>query len=104
MNFLKKAVDLLSSKKVDPKTSSPVPRAIYGVSRGKYLGEFLVYMKSESDNMHFLSLPKMVHRVIPVDKFKNGIDTGVLEFQEMLPRKIYDVCEKQYEQSKKSNS
>ena len=104
MNFLKKAVDLLSPKKVDPKRFPPDHRSIYGVSRGKYLGEFLVYMKSESDNMYFLSLPKMVRRVIPVDKFKNGIDTGVLEFQEILPRGIYDVCEKQYEQSKKSNS
>jgi len=104
MNFLRKAVSLFSSTHSESDSYSPSPRSIYGVSKGKYLGEFLVYIKSESDNMHFLSLPKMTQSIIPVEKFKTGIDTGVLEFQEILPKKIYDTCAKQYEQSKKSNS
>jgi hypothetical protein len=106
MSFLKKAVDLISNTKKPSEADSicPKPRSIYGVSKGKYLGEFFVYIESDKDNIHFLALPKMTPRKIPIKKFTEGLSSGVLEFQEILPKKVYNTCKEQYERNKKSNN
>ena len=70
---------------------------IYAVSTGKYLGEFFVFIKkAEKDCLGFLSLPKMIVRNIPKDKFMLGLTNKVLEFQEILPADVRDVCIEQY--------
>ena len=77
------------------------PGAIFGISRGTYLGEFFVYIEHTNTHMCFLSLPKMLNRSIPHNKFTTGIESGVLEFQENLPTKIKQICVQQYTSNEK---
>tara|TARA_B100000700_G_C14616623_1_gene656205 strand:- start:138 stop:491 length:354 start_codon:yes stop_codon:yes gene_type:complete len=81
------------------------PGSAFGISTGKYLGEFFVYIEEDETMMRFLSLPKMENREVPKSKFQYGIDNNVLEFQEVLPKKVREVCIEQYNKNaKKSNS
>ena len=81
------------------------PGAAFGVSGGRYLGEFFVYMEQTENDMCFLSLPKMKIRNVPKEKFKIGIESNVLEFQEILPKHVQKICIEQYNKNaKKSNS
>jgi hypothetical protein len=69
---------------------------IYAVTKGTYLGELLVYCKTMNESHGFLSMPKMINRVIPVEKFQFGLDNGIVDVVERLPRNIYDTCLRQY--------
>lgn len=77
----------------------PRPGYIYAVTKGTYLGELLVYCKDLKDNDGFLSMPKMINRHIPKDKFKFGLDNGIVDIVEKLPKKVYDVCSRQYKKN-----
>lgn len=75
------------------------PGSIYGVSSGKFTGKFFVYMEEADGDKWFLVLPDMTTQRIPDDKFKTGIDNKIIELQEVLPRKVYNICKQQYEKS-----
>ena len=76
------------------------PGACYGVLHGKYVGELFVFVESTDDVLHFLSVPNMKNREVPIEKYKYGIKNGVLEFVEMLPRNERKVCVAQYHANK----
>ena len=74
----------------------PKKKYIYAVTTGKYVGELLVYMKTE-DTMHsFLSIPAMSIRDIPAENFNTGIQNNIVEVVEKLPSKVFNVCKLQY--------
>ena len=73
--------------------------SLYAVSTGVYLGEFFVYMNSNNKQKNFLSLPKMINRSIDDKNIEHAVKKGILEFQEVLPVHIIDVCTKQYEKN-----
>ena len=106
--FSSRSIKLLPTRKLKKEKDSTLqyrPGSAFGISSGKYLGEFFVYMEQTEDMMIFLSLPKMEIRKVPKEKFKYGIDNNVLEFQEILPKKIRLVCIEQYNKNaKKSNN
>ncbi len=74
----------------------PRKRYIYAVVGGKYLGELLVYIKSDNDNYWFLSLPLMKNRAIPIEKFKFGLEEKIVEGVEKIPLKVDRVCRAQF--------
>ena len=78
----------------------PQSRYIYAITAGAYLGELLVYTEQIPGSYSFLSLPQMVNRMIPVDKFTFGIETGIVEVVEKLPRHVHSTCMKQYHKNK----
>ena len=81
------------------------PGSIYGVGSGRYTGKFFVFVEQTNHDKRFLTLPDMQIQIIPNKKFEIGIQNNIIEFQEVLPKKVYKVCKQQYEQSKsKSNN
>lgn len=80
----------------------PVERGMYAVNKGDFAGEFFVYVKlGDSYNYEFLSLPKMLPRVVPAAAFQNGIKHGIISFIEKLPKQVFSVCIAQYFKCKK---
>jgi len=71
----------------------------YGVTAGTYLGEIFVYIKRDRDVIHFLSIPKMYNRSIPVEKFKYAIDNRVVEYIERIPWSERRMCLAQFEKN-----
>lgn len=76
--------------------TTPAPRGMYAVNTGLYVGEFFVYIKQTDNLYHFLSLPKMIKREIPIDKFEIGKKNKILSFVESLPKNIHEYCALQY--------
>ena len=81
-------------------TVIPSYGSIYAVTGGKFLGEFFVFIEKTDDAYNFLSLPEMNVRNVPVEKFSNGVEGKVLQFQEILPINVLEVCKAQYEKQK----
>ena len=75
---------------------TPKRRDVHAVTSGDYIGELLVYMESVNGNFCFLSLPDMKVRIVPESDVYSGIDAGVLDKVEKLPRDVYAVCCEQY--------
>ena len=88
-------------KKKVPKPHGAVLGSSYGVLAGKYVGEMFVFVseeKSEEDIiLHFLSLPSLKNRKVPLKKYKYAISNGVLEYIERLPKSERGVCMLQFE-------
>lgn len=81
-------------------SKEPRPRGIYAVNSGQYIGEFFVYMETIDSTTHaFLSLPKMLKRLVPIESFKVGLKEKIIVMIESLPKDIYSVCRQQYEQT-----
>lgn len=74
----------------------PKSRAIYAATTGQYLGKFFVYMEERNRVYIFLSMPDMTILEIPVDSFDYGIKCKVIDIVEILPRKVFEVCQAQY--------
>ena len=74
----------------------PKKRNVYAVTKGDYLGEFFVYMDKEESSYVFLSLPDFRIRKVPINDFDSGVDEGVIDMVERLPRSVYIECQEQY--------
>jgi hypothetical protein len=81
--------------------SDTSPGALYAITKGKFLGEFFVYIKMVGESHYFLSLPKMINREIPDTHFITGIKDGVLEFQEHLPKDFAQISFAQFDKNEK---
>ena len=79
-----------------------VPGSAYAVTTGTYVGEVFIYIRGDEKNIHFLSIPKMLNREVPVDKFKYATDINVIEFIERIPRNERVMCNLQYEANEKA--
>jgi len=82
----------------------PQKQHIYAVTGGYYLGELLVYISTHNNIHKFLSLPKMINRDIPADKFNFGIDQKIVEAVERLPSNVYKTCIQQFRKNEKEHS
>jgi hypothetical protein len=78
------------------KKQHPQKRYIYAVTAGFYLGELLVYMETVNTDYRFLSLPTMIIRDIPIEKFKNGLKEKIVDVVEKIPNRVFKVCKLQY--------
>jgi hypothetical protein len=59
-------------------------------------------MELVNDTLMFLSIPKMLIREVPMEKYKYGISNNILEFIERLPRNERKICKLQYIKNKKT--
>ena len=59
-------------------------------------------MENIDNDYSFLSLPDMKVRIVPKNKFSSGVSNKVLQFQEILPINVLDVCKAQYEKEKQN--
>lgn len=91
-------------KKLFSRTSdkSATLGAAYAVTTGTYVGEIFVYIDKDDDNMFFLSIPKMLNREVPIEKFKYAIKENVVEYLQIIPKNERVVCKAQYEANEQS--
>ena len=78
----------------------PKQRVVYAVTKGDYLGEFLVYVEETDLTYCFLSLPDMHIRDIPKSDTASGLQEGILDKVETLPRDVFSICHAQYVKSR----
>jgi hypothetical protein len=67
------------------KSNKPKEGNIYAVQTGDYAGELLLFIEKSAENYHFLSIPPMTNRTVPIDKFDFALKEGILEFVERTP-------------------
>jgi len=82
------------------KKTHPQKGYVYAIIAGKYVGQLFVYVESNKTEHSFLSLPEMVLRAVPLDKFKIGLNNKIIDIVERLPKDIYNICVKQHRKLK----
>ena len=82
----------------------PSPRYSYAVKHGTYAGEILIFIKKNTDLYDFLSVPKMINRSIPEDKFNYAYNSGIIDFVEKIPKEVYKTVVRQFEKNRNSLS
>jgi hypothetical protein len=81
----------------------PRKGCVYAITAGKFLGELFVYMEKKESVFKFLSLPTMVSRDVPTDKFDLGLKGKIIDIVEKLPKDVYSTCIKQYRKNSTIN-
>lgn len=84
------------------KKTHPIKGYSYAVTTGAYVGEMFVFIEEKEEDYKFISIPKNVNRDVPKDKFILGMNEGIVEVVEKLPRKISSLLEKQYRFNQKT--
>jgi hypothetical protein len=84
----------------------PKEREIYAIETGSYAGEMWIYCGKEKKEpqYNFLSIPLMENRTIDCKTFDDGIESGIVNMVERVPRYVYKVSKKQYDKNEKSNN
>jgi hypothetical protein len=80
----------------------PDKRNIYAVTTGDYVGEMFIYIEETNNTYHFLSIPKLINREVPKEKFELAWNFNIIEFVERAPKSVYKVAEKQFLYNKTS--
>jgi hypothetical protein len=70
--------------------------SLYAVSYGAYKGNFFTFIEKTKDGYGFLVTPDMKNIIVPVDEFDKGLECGIIEFVEILPKDVRAVVNKQY--------
>lgn len=65
----------------------------YAVLKGDYVGEIFVFFEQQKDTLFFMTLPKMEIRKVDIAKFEIGIKEKIIDFVNVLPKKIFKVVE-----------
>jgi hypothetical protein len=74
---------------------------IYAVNSGKFVGEFFVLVEKTNAEFRFLSIPKMLRRVVPIADMDRGIKNKIITPVKHLPKPIFEICRKQYHHNTK---
>lgn len=80
-------------------TKVPKKREVYACGTGVYCGEMFVFMENAGGSYKFLSVPKMINREIPVDRWDWAAKAQIIEFAHELPSEVYGICRKQWEKN-----
>ena len=73
---------------------SPEKRGMYFVSSGENIGCFLLYLHelSTPNNIIFAQYPEGNKVEMSPDEARKSLSCGILDFVEVIPRKVYKVC------------
>ena len=84
--------------------SKVIPKSpeVYAIGTGTYVGEMLVFCRKDAENYYFLSIPKNINRVIPIEKFDFAVENKIAEFAHKLPGNVYNICYKQHQYNEKN--
>ena len=86
------------------KPTHPDKRNVYAVVTGDYVGEMFIFVDEQEDVYRFLSIPKLINRVVPKEKFELAWNYNIIEFVETVPRSVYKVATKQFYHNENSNN
>jgi hypothetical protein len=85
------------------KQKHPKKGFVYAITTGKFAGQLFVYVETKLNDHGFLSLPEMVTRSVPTDKFDMGVKNNIIDIVERLPSPVYKMCIKQYRKNQTLN-
>ena len=72
---------------------------MYAVIEGDYAGQFLIYIESGTNDIRFLSSPLLENRTIPKETFDFGLENGILEYVERVPKSVRTVTRAKYDEN-----
>jgi len=86
---------------VPPATiAKPETKTLYAVVTGQYCGELLLFAEEIADDFCFISIPKLINRSIPKDKFQLGLTEKIVEPAKTIPKKLAHFLVAQYKYNK----
>lgn len=95
LNTFKKIV-LPSTKQFKPKSNW-----FYAVTTGTYCGELLMFVEESDNDFHFITVPKLINRTVPKDKFELGLTNNIVEPVRSVPKKVAFLLTAQFKYNKK---
>ena len=95
MAIISKIVKILA-----PPANIPNAKTLYAVVTGKYCGELLLFAEEIADDFCFISIPKLINRSIPKDKFQLGLSEKIVEPAKTIPKKLALFLVAQYKYNK----
>lgn len=73
----------------------------YAVQTGDYAGQLFMFMSKHKTSYHFLAVPMMENREVPIEKFDLALESGIIEYVERAPRYVRNIARIQYEENSK---
>jgi hypothetical protein len=72
----------------------------YACQTGFHAGKMLIYIDKNRHEYGFLSSPTMENVWVPIDKFDFGVDNGIIEYVERVPKKVRKVSLAKFKDNK----
>lgn len=69
----------------------PVARGVYAFTKHRR-GDFLLYLKEESNVLEFMQLPDRYQICLTKEEFHEGVTTKLLDFVEQIPEEVFEVA------------
>jgi len=84
--------------------SKPIPGRVYAVHTGTYAGQMLLFIKTETVDYCFLSVPEMNNLTIPHAIFEHGLKNNIVKYAETVPSYVLKVSTAQYKQNERKGA
>tara|TARA_R110002167_G_scaffold98020_6_gene258349 strand:- start:4360 stop:4620 length:261 start_codon:yes stop_codon:yes gene_type:complete len=72
----------------------------YACNTGIHAGKILIYVDSNKSEHGFLSTPNLENLWVPIDQFDLGINEGIIEYVERVPRKVKRTVKAKFNDNK----
>jgi hypothetical protein len=82
------------------RSNTPKLGNTYAVVTGDYVGELLLFIEKDKVDYHFLSIPLMTNRRVPIGKFDFALNERILEFVERVPRYVQKTSKTKFYENK----
>lgn len=82
----------------------PIKRHAYAITTGDYVGEMFIHINSDKTQHKFLSIPKNINREVPKEKFELGLQVGIIEHVECIPRSVFKLIKAQFYSNENINN
>lgn len=67
-------------------------RSLYAFTQYRR-GEFLLFLNEVGDACEFMQLPDRYKITLTREEFNKGIETGLIDFVEKIPKDVFEVCQ-----------
>jgi hypothetical protein len=72
----------------------------YACQTGVHVGKMLIYIDKNNHQYGFLSSPTMENVWVPIDKFEFGVNNGIIEYVERVPKEVRKVVDAKFKENK----
>ena len=72
----------------------------YACQTGIHAGKMLIYIDKNQHEYGFLASPVMENIWVPIDKFDFGLNNGIIEYVERVPKKVRTVAKAKFRENK----
>ena len=77
------------------------PGAVFAIHEGDHKGKFAVCIKPDRKKFQFLFLPGLEPYDISTKDVREGFSKKVIDFVEVLPSDVFQICQAQYAKNNK---